>query len=284
MLERGAEAAPLYAQVARLLASKISSGAYAAGDLLPSEPRLAKELSVSRATIVKAFDSLQHEGLIQRYQGRGTFVAPRPKRHSLSELTSFTAVTRANEAIPTHRLLSFETVGVGVSRDDLLEPFPATSDLIVMRRIRYSDGVPVGYHRTAVPATLAHRAGLSEAMVSTNDFSLYRTLEAINESPWAAEESLRAVPCPTSVAEHLGVAEGMPLMQVRRLSQNRSGELIEAVDALYVGSLYEYHTQLSSHPTNDKEGPIHEVNVDGRSGGNVRAVVAERLRRDSGRQ
>ncbi|WP_285488158.1 GntR family transcriptional regulator [Amycolatopsis taiwanensis] len=282
MLDRGSEAAPLYAQVARLLAAQIAGGVYGAGDLLPSEPGLAKELGVSRATIVKAFDTLHREGLIQRQQGRGTFVAPRPKRHSLSELTSFTSVTRSDDAIPSHRLISYQVIGLGDERDELVASFPESVEVVLLGRIRFVDDVAVGFHRTALPADLVARAGLSEAVVAATDFSLYQALESIGQRPWSAEESLRAVPCPAAMAEHLAVPEGAPLMQVRRLSRNRSGELIEVVDAHYVGSLYEYHTELSSHLRNEKEGPAHEVNVDDR-GSHVRAVVAERLRRGSGR-
>lgn len=282
MLDRDSAAAPLYAQVARLLAAQIASGEYGAGDLLPSEPGLAKELGVSRATIVKAFDTLHREGLIQRRQGRGTFVAPLPKLRSLSELTSFSSVTRSDDAIPSHRLVSYTAVGVGDERDDLLRSFPTSTEVVVLGRIRFIDDVAVGFHRTVLPAGLVAAAGLSEAVVATSDFSLYQALEAIGQRPWSAEESLRAVPCPSAICEHLAVPEGAPLMQVRRLSKNRHGELIEAVDAFYVGSLYQYHTELSSHPGDEKEGSAHEVNTDDR-GSRVRAVVAERLRLDSGR-
>lgn len=282
MLDRGSAAAPLYVQVAHLIAAQIAGGLYGAGDLLPSEPGLAREHGVSRATIIKAFDILHREGLIQRRQGRGTFVAPRPKRRSLSELTSFTSVTRSDDAVPSHRLVSYAVVGVDDERDDLLQAFPAATEVVVLGRIRFVDDVAVGFHRTVLPAVLVVSAGLSEAVVSAGDFSLYQALEAIGQRPWSAEESLRAVPCPEDIGAHLAVPEGAPLMHVRRLSRNRSDELIEAVDAFYVGSLYQYHTELSSHPGNEKEGSAHEVDTDDR-GSHVRAVVTERVRRDSGR-
>jgi GntR family transcriptional regulator len=283
MLDRSVEAPPLYAQVARLLAGQINEGKYQPGDLLPSEPGLAKELGVSRATIVKAFDTLHREGLIQRQQGRGTFVAPRPKRHSLSELTSFTSVTRAGHGVPSHRLIDYVEIGAGDDRGEPESVFPVTQELVVLERVRYVDDVAVGYHRTALPADLVKRAGLAKDVVAAEDFSLYQALESIGQRPWSAEESLRAVGCPAELAEHLAVAEGAPLMHVRRLTRNRTGELIEAVDAHYVGSLYEYHTELSSHPAKyEKEGPGHESTMD--RGGDVRAVVAERVRRGAGQE
>ena len=65
---------PRYYQVYKSLLDRIQTGQFTTGDSLPSERQLTKEYSVSRITIVKALDKLEQDGLIDRQQGRGTFV------------------------------------------------------------------------------------------------------------------------------------------------------------------------------------------------------------------
>src|SRR3712207_4427498 len=61
------------------LKQRIDRGELAAGARLPSEPDLAAELQVSRATLREALRAMELEGLLRRRQGSGTFVAERPR-------------------------------------------------------------------------------------------------------------------------------------------------------------------------------------------------------------
>jgi GntR family transcriptional regulator len=48
------------------------------GDQLPSVKEVVDSLSVNPNTVVKAFSELEHQGLVVRRQGIGTFVAAAP--------------------------------------------------------------------------------------------------------------------------------------------------------------------------------------------------------------
>ena len=65
---------PLWIQLASILRSQIQSGELRPGRIMPSETTLMQEHGLARGTVRKAIDALVDEGLVNRVQGRGTFV------------------------------------------------------------------------------------------------------------------------------------------------------------------------------------------------------------------
>ena len=72
-----------YQRIAVSLAESMSKK-YQAGDMLDSESKLAKQYSVTTATLRKALDVLSAEGLVERYHGRGTVVADRLRQGEIA--------------------------------------------------------------------------------------------------------------------------------------------------------------------------------------------------------
>lgn len=66
---------PLYQQLYEGVRSAILSGQLAGGTRLPSTRALAEELSVSRSTVINAFEQLLAEGYVYGLRGSGTYVA-----------------------------------------------------------------------------------------------------------------------------------------------------------------------------------------------------------------
>lgn len=65
---------PLYLQIARALKMQIMDGKIPRGAVLPSERSLSKELGVHRNTIVKSYNVLKDNDLVETRQGKGYFV------------------------------------------------------------------------------------------------------------------------------------------------------------------------------------------------------------------
>lgn len=242
-LERQKGGLALYRQIAHLVREHIANNDLRPGDLLPSEPVLSHQLRVSRATVAKALDLLVSEGLVTREQGRGTFVSQPPLDRVLPELTGFTEHVRSLGRTGGQRLLSYEPA-LGGSDDPLAGVFAEGTPLVVVRRLRSVDGHPVGIHRSVLPAAIAERIGFTEDRLSAGPLSLYALFAANGIDLATAEEHLRAITADFEEADLLNVDPGTALMHVRRFSRDGRGRFVEAVDALYVGALYDYRIEL----------------------------------------
>jgi GntR family transcriptional regulator/MocR family aminotransferase len=75
MLDEKNSALPLYRQIYESVRRAILSGRLVSGTRLPASRVLAKQLSVSRLTVVNAFEQLLAEGYLEGRTGAGTFVA-----------------------------------------------------------------------------------------------------------------------------------------------------------------------------------------------------------------
>ena len=65
---------PIYQQVAEQFKEDILAGKYENGEYLPSIRGLAKELKISVITTIKAYETLEEEGLVTAVQGKGYYV------------------------------------------------------------------------------------------------------------------------------------------------------------------------------------------------------------------
>lgn len=74
-IERGGST-PISRQIAEQVRAQCLSGSLTPGQCLPSVRQLAKELVVNVNTVVRVYERLAAEGLVEMRQGEGTFVLP----------------------------------------------------------------------------------------------------------------------------------------------------------------------------------------------------------------
>ena len=70
------EGQPIYRQLRDRVIARILEGALAEGDALPSVRTVAAEFTVNPLTVLKAYQELADEGLVESRRGRGMFVNP----------------------------------------------------------------------------------------------------------------------------------------------------------------------------------------------------------------
>lgn len=68
---------PITRQIADQVRTQCASGGLSPGDRLPSVRELAKELAVNQNTILRVYERLTAEGLLERRHGDGTYVSSR---------------------------------------------------------------------------------------------------------------------------------------------------------------------------------------------------------------
>jgi len=78
-IERGSST-PISRQIAEQIAALCAAGSLKVGDRLPSVRQLALELTVNQNTVLRVYERLAADGLLEMRHGEGTFVAGNASR------------------------------------------------------------------------------------------------------------------------------------------------------------------------------------------------------------
>ena len=155
---------PLYRRLAAALRQAIRRGDLTVGEALPPERILARQLAVSRSTVVAAYEILREEHLLERRQGSGTRIRSAPPQRGGGLSTALTRNTIFR------RLMDGPGGTIDLTGAYLLEPggLPthAVADLghDLLRLAETSGYSPLGY----LPLREAVARHMSRRGVSTN--------------------------------------------------------------------------------------------------------------------
>lgn len=130
----------LYLQIAAGLRRSIAQGQFSAGEQLPSIADMARDLSVSIVTVRSAIAVLEDEGLVERYQGKGTFIASDLKTATGLVLNSGFHSLLDHLAGKTTRILETSEAGVLPMIDPGLGKL--SERYHYMRRVHLAENVP----------------------------------------------------------------------------------------------------------------------------------------------
>ncbi len=82
-----------YQRVRDRLQAEIHAGHFAPGQPLPTEIELAQSMGISRNTVRQALGQLEEEGMVERVQGRGTFVTADSQRQAGGQIEVFALIS-----------------------------------------------------------------------------------------------------------------------------------------------------------------------------------------------
>jgi GntR family transcriptional regulator len=234
-------AVPLYLQIAESLLDRIETGQLAPGDRLPPERTLSEMLGVTRMTLRRALGMLEAQGLLERRQGDGTYIAQPKIERQADQLVPFTSGMKRRGLLPGAKLVSLEQRPVEASLARELK-LPPGAPVYAIQRLRLLNRQPVMLERLILPA---------ERFPGMERFDLAkRSLYEIMETEYGvvvkrARQSLEPVAATSYEAELLGVAPGAPLMLERRTAYDQHGNPVEVGRDLYRGDRFRFVTEMA---------------------------------------
>ncbi|WP_242460014.1 PLP-dependent aminotransferase family protein [Pantoea agglomerans] len=153
-LESGHLAAPVYEQIAGQITHLITNGQLMKGDFLPPTRDLARQLRVSRGSVIRAYEQLCASGLCQGHVGKGTEVIHLQNSEGQSQ-------TRAGY--------------FAWDDDDLLSPAGADS-LSLLPSHASTEHLPIGEFRSAFNRVLRYPDRLNRFSESRGNSNLRRLI------------------------------------------------------------------------------------------------------------
>lgn len=235
---------PLYYQLENILREKILSGEFAQGEQLPTENELIEEYGVSRITVRQALASLASEGLVERIQGRGTFVSRKKTVKGTIRLTGFLEDLMAMGIETKAKVLEFRLVKASGNEADQLQVSVGTP-IWQIKRVRYVKGTPYSYIVNYVPEEIGKELSREELA----EGSLLKLLEdKLGIKLGEALQVITALLADAQVARILQTRVGAPLLGIERTVYSARGQPVEYVRTVYRSDLYCYTVKLVRGP------------------------------------
>jgi GntR family transcriptional regulator len=220
---------PLYYQLAGFLKEQIQNGEIARGVPLPSENALMELYGLSRGTVRQALQMLTQEKLIERFPGRGSFIAEARLEHDANRAIGFfSQLAREAGRRPSARVVIREMFSASSQIAGKLQ-IQQGEPVLYLQRLRFVDDEPWAIESTYYSNPVAGQ--LREEDLSTSLYALiqekyhHRISHSVNNISAALADEI--------INDHLGIAIGDPVLDVTRLVYLDTGLPFEYSEDIY---------------------------------------------------
>lgn len=229
----------LYVKVSALLKRQINLNKWVPGERIPSIESLSSEFGVAIVTIRQALALLEDEGLVERRQGRGTYVSLTVKDRKWVTLeSSWQEMLKKWEGSRPKILKENDVVGSPILNDSDGVPAPAYRFL---RRVHFADDNPYAVINIYIDRRLF---ALSPERFEKEMVIL--VLESLSNVEIAtAKQTLTIGTADVEVAELLNIPVNAPVGEVRRVITDASNVVIYVGEATYRGDVVKLERTLS---------------------------------------
>lgn len=228
---------PLYQRTTEALAQMLER--MEPGTYLPSEPKLAKQLGVSRATLREAMRVFEGRGLIVRRQGVGTVVVQPPQVietgiETLESIETLAGRIGLTVEMGELALRSRAPTEEERKRFGLLDGRP----LAEVSRVMLAEGRPIAYLIDALPETLLPEEIRNGAFRgSVLDLLLRRSEPKLSHS----NANISAVSASAEVARFLGIQRGDVLLGLEAWLYATTGEVVDHSYSFFLPGTFRFH-------------------------------------------
>lgn len=238
-------AAPMYDQLRRLIVDGIDRDGLQPGDPLPGELRLCEQYGISRTVVRQALAQLEHEGLVERVKGKGTFVArPRTSESLVHTLIGLYEEVERRGGHVHSDVLRHETGSADEDVAHALE-IPLGAPIVLLERLRLIGGEPWSLSTTWMP----EEVGRLTLDADLSDASLYGLLGAHGIRATHGIRSAEATVATHEQAGLLGVSAGSALLRLRSVSRDAEDRPIEFFIAHHRGDRSRFEFELGADPS-----------------------------------
>lgn len=235
------DTAPLYQRVADRIANRIYDGHWRPGEPIPNEFALADEFAVSQGTIRKAMSVVEETGLVDRQQGRGTFVRKLSEERSYYHFFRLAYPQGARvtpepdeESVRTRLANEHEQFGFGLNSED---------EVTVIKRLRCVDGIRATSEHIVVPTHLFHGLATLKASLPQALYPHYHQEYGI--FVLRADEYISAIAADEQTSTDLSVDIGSPTLQVNRTAFDMKDRAVEIRTSRFRADLFQYNVNLN---------------------------------------
>lgn len=226
----------LFSRLADSLRRDILANRMPPGHKLPSESDLQGAFGVSRITVRQALASLHAEGLIEKVNGKGSYVTRPNELPDMGTLTGFYEHMRKKGRHAIGRILSVREVGAPAAAAQALD-VPVGHPLIALRSLRLVDGKPLAF--VSAYGKPALMRSLIQEDVNTNDVVVLLETRLGHRLKSNRIEA-QAVPASAAHAKLLEVARGTPLLRIDFTPVDVSGQSMVYSQMYFRGDSFTY--------------------------------------------
>jgi GntR family transcriptional regulator len=204
---------PLFSRIQEYIADLILTGKLTPETKIQSEREFSEDLGVSRMTVRKALTELVNEGLLERKQGSGTYVAKPKITYDASEMVNYIDAMQQHNLATASQLLEFSEMVASRRLAEILN-IEIGNPLYRVSLLRFANRVPIVLERGFFPCVRFPK-------LEDWDLEKSSTLDLLTGvykiKPILISQTVEAVSAVETVAQQLRVEEGFPLILLSRI-------------------------------------------------------------------